>query len=106
MQGRLGQPPVARPEWRLTEQGGREKVGIDPTDPSSHETPLFEKVQHFVIGGADRHRKRRQEIEDLASVLEIAACELSDDERVNEHESLVQDLREGGQPSPQMLHPD
>lgn len=106
MHGRLDQPPVAGPEGRFTQQGGREKVGIDPADPSSHEAPLIEEVHDLVVGGADGYGKCRQEIEDLAAVLEIAARELPDDERVNEHEPLVENIREAGQPSPQMLHPD
>ena len=63
-------------------------------------------MHDLVVGGGDRRRKRRQEIENLAAVLEIAACELSDDERVNEHDPLVENIREAGHPSSEMFHPD
>jgi hypothetical protein len=60
-------------------------MGIDPTNASAHQIPHLDKTENFIIVNLCGGRQGSQEVQDGATVFEIATTEFADHEWVAQH---------------------
>ena len=69
-------------------------MDIDVTETQSHQPPEVDEAEHFFVARERALGKRLKKGQDFVAVREVSAGQLPDYERMDEDDSLVEQLRE------------
>ena len=101
-----GEAPVARPEPRTGgQQGGGQKLGVDPADPGSRKPMAAHEGEHFGIGRHTGAGQVREEV-DQPRVAQRAEGDLADDGGVAQHPRGLEQGGERGIATAEVVDPD
>jgi hypothetical protein len=101
------QSSVQRPQPRsAVERRGRQKMNVDVPDSTPVERSAFDEGQCFVVSRTWRLRKAPKMSQYLAPAANVAAGQLSSDERVDQHFLLLQGRNESQLTAAEVLDPD
>ena len=66
-------------------------MAVDVSNPAAHESVPFDKDEHFVISRYGRFRQPAKQFEHVVPIVQIAACQFTDDHGVNQYLVVVQE---------------
>jgi hypothetical protein len=81
-------------------------VGVDPSDAAARESVPFDELQNFGMLCGVGLRQLREEPEDLGAPSQVAERQFADHERVKENEPVLEEGREPGVSTPQVIDPE
>jgi len=81
-------------------------VCVNPSQSSSPEPPIFDKLQDFRVGCQPGRRQRMQIRQDGCAVFQVAARQFAGNKRMHQHEPLRKTVRQGWLAATQVLNPD
>ena len=97
---------VLAPEARVAEARGRQQMDVDGPDARSVQLVAVDEIEQFGMPRAGRLGQGLQELQDLVAMLEIAAGQFFDDQRVREDRAFQEERGQVLLPPPEMVHPD
>lgn len=65
-------------------------MGIDPSQPFSHQSMALDEDQHFFMPSHGGHRQLLKKTEDRPSILQISACQFPDDQWMTEDMTFME----------------
>ena len=83
---------VQSPEAAVAQARGCEQMRINPGDSFSEQPVLLQEAKNLVVIGRGGRRQALKIVQNLGPRSEIAAGDLSDDERVNQNMSIQERL--------------
>ncbi len=80
-------------------------MGIDPSQPFSHQGMALDEDQHFFMPCNGGHRQLLKKTKDRPSILQISACQFPDDPWVTEDMAFMEQRFNSLIAVAQMLYP-
>lgn len=79
---------------------------VDQADAVRHQPVLLDQRQNLIVSSARSCREPLEKTNDFSSIPKVATRQLTDDEWMNEHTLLFEQLDEDWVDLPQMIDPD
>jgi len=103
---RTVQGPIKCPQSAILNQRRGKQVHVDPAKSFSKKPTFRRKQEHFVVLRERRIRKCFKQAEYLIAIMQIAACQLSDNEVVAQRSAVVEHLPQVLAIMPKVIYPD
>jgi hypothetical protein len=97
---------VDRQQAAIRKQCRRDQVCIDPAGTASPKLAPFHQLQCFLVSSLQRVRKFCQVCENLATLSQISARKLTQDERMHQTHTVLEKFSEAGMTFAKVLDPD
>jgi hypothetical protein len=86
--------PIECPERGGSKKSGRQQMNIDITEAQSHQPPEVDEMEHFIVTRERSLGDGLKKGQDFGAVSEVSAGQLPDHVRMDEDDSLAEQLRE------------
>ncbi len=100
-----GEAAVTAPEGCAGQKRRSQQVNVEPSETGTHQAVVLDEREPLIVLDNRRLGKAAQEHQDLCTVAEVPTGELTDDERVAFHLTVVQKLCQGRIATPKVVDP-